>query len=164
MSEENRVDFSSSVPDAPDFLFDDMDLLDLPPEATSDIPAQDQSSVELMPDYRLENTGETIEQSAETGQSVEFENQSEFEAFTETQKSAEFEKIPEIESTDENKINADVEIERQLAALSPELIDAIVRKVTEKMSDKAIREIAWEVVPQMTDLIVRRMAEEKFKE
>jgi hypothetical protein len=32
------------------------------------------------------------------------------------------------------------------------------------MSDKAIREIAWEVVPQMTDLIVRRMAEEKLKE
>lgn len=50
------------------------------------------------------------------------------------------------------------------ANLSPEMIDAIVAKVMEKISDKVIREIAWEVVPQMSDLIVKRMAEEKQKE
>jgi CheY-like chemotaxis protein len=51
-----------------------------------------------------------------------------------------------------------------IAGFSPELIDAIAQKVAEKISDKTIREIAWEVVPQMTDLIVKKMAEEKLKE
>ncbi len=162
--EENHAVFTPSFSDAPDFLFDDADLLDLPPVETSAELTENQSSVELIPEYKLENTGETIEQTAEAGQSGQFENQTEVELFAEKEKSAEFEKNLETTAADENKINADAEIERQLAALSPELIDAIVRKVTEKMSDKAIREIAWEVVPQMTDLIVRRMAEEKFKE
>ena len=48
--------------------------------------------------------------------------------------------------------------------LSPETIDIIVQKVVEKLSDKAVRDVAWEVVPQMTDLIVKKMAEEKLKE
>lgn len=44
----------------------------------------------------------------------------------------------------------------------PELIEAIAQKVAERISDKTIREIAWEVVPQMTDLIVKRLAEEQL--
>ncbi|MEK7723380.1 MAG: response regulator [Acidobacteriota bacterium] len=48
--------------------------------------------------------------------------------------------------------------------ISAELIDMIVAKVLERLSDKAIKEVAWEVVPQMTELIVKKMAEEKLKE
>ena len=35
--------------------------------------------------------------------------------------------------------------------LSPETIGAIARRVVELMSDNAVREIAWEVVPQLGD-------------
>lgn len=45
--------------------------------------------------------------------------------------------------------------------MSPEMIEAIAQKVAEKLSDRAIREIAWEVVPQMTELIIKKMAEER---
>ena len=46
--------------------------------------------------------------------------------------------------------------------LSPEMIDAIARRVVELMSDKVVREIAWEVVPELAELIIRqRLDEEK---
>ncbi len=48
--------------------------------------------------------------------------------------------------------------------LSPEAIDAIARRVVEMMSDKVIREIAWEVVPELAELLIkRRLDEEKLK-
>lgn len=46
----------------------------------------------------------------------------------------------------------------------PELIDAIARRVVEKLSENAVKEIAWEVVPQQADLIIKKMVEEKLKE
>jgi CheY-like chemotaxis protein len=48
-------------------------------------------------------------------------------------------------------------------AFPPELIEAIAQKVAERISDKTIRDIAWEVVPQMTDLIVKKLAEEQLE-
>lgn len=48
--------------------------------------------------------------------------------------------------------------------ISPELIEEIVKKVLERLSDKAIKEVAWEVVPSMTELIVKKMAEDKLKD
>ena len=51
-----------------------------------------------------------------------------------------------------------------LHSFPPELIELIAQKVAERISDKAIRDIAWEVVPQMTELILKKMAEEKLKE
>lgn len=47
---------------------------------------------------------------------------------------------------------------------SPEMIDAIVQRVIEKLSDKAVKDVAWEVVPEMADLIIKKMAEEKLRE
>jgi CheY-like chemotaxis protein len=44
--------------------------------------------------------------------------------------------------------------------LSSAAIDAIARRVVELMSDRAIREIAWEVVPDMADLHIKRRLEE----
>ena len=48
-----------------------------------------------------------------------------------------------------------------LASLSPEMIDAIARRVVEQMSEKAVQEIAWEVVPQLADLMIKRKLEEQ---
>lgn len=44
--------------------------------------------------------------------------------------------------------------------LSPEMIDAIARRVVELMSDQAVREIAWEVVPQLADLHIKKKLDE----
>jgi hypothetical protein len=39
--------------------------------------------------------------------------------------------------------------------LSQAQIDAIARRVVEMMSDDVVRKIAWEVVPELADMIVR---------
>jgi hypothetical protein len=43
--------------------------------------------------------------------------------------------------------------------LSPEMIDAIARRAVELMSDKVIREIAWEVVPDLAELLIKKQLE-----
>lgn len=45
--------------------------------------------------------------------------------------------------------------------LSPEAIEAIARRVVEMMSDKVVREIAWEVVPELAELLVKKRLEEE---
>ena len=45
--------------------------------------------------------------------------------------------------------------------LSPEMIDAIARRVVEHLSEKVVQEIAWEVVPQLAELLIKRQLEEK---
>jgi CheY-like chemotaxis protein len=40
--------------------------------------------------------------------------------------------------------------------LSPEVINAIARRVIEQMSDQVVREIAWEVVPELSELMIRK--------
>ena len=40
--------------------------------------------------------------------------------------------------------------------LSPEMIDVIARRVVELMSDKVVREIAWEVVPDLAELLIKQ--------
>ena len=47
--------------------------------------------------------------------------------------------------------------------LSPEMIDAIARRAVELMSDKVIREIAWEVVPELAELLIKKQLEESKK-
>ena len=44
--------------------------------------------------------------------------------------------------------------------LSPEMIDAIARRAVELMSDKVIREIAWEVIPDLAELLIKKQLEE----
>ena len=45
--------------------------------------------------------------------------------------------------------------------LSPQMIDAIARRVVEMMSDKVVREVAWEVVPDLAELLIKKQLEEK---
>lgn len=44
--------------------------------------------------------------------------------------------------------------------LSPEMIDAIAKRVVEHMSTSVVQEIAWEVVPQLAELLIKRQLEE----
>jgi CheY-like chemotaxis protein len=44
--------------------------------------------------------------------------------------------------------------------LSPAAIEAIARRVVELMADRAVREIAWEVVPDLAELHIKRRMEE----
>jgi CheY-like chemotaxis protein len=45
--------------------------------------------------------------------------------------------------------------------VSPELIEAIARRAVELLSDKVVREIAWDVVPELAELLIKRQLEEK---
>ena len=45
--------------------------------------------------------------------------------------------------------------------IPPALIDEIARRVVERLSERAIQEIAWEVVPEMTELLIRQQLAEK---
>lgn len=46
------------------------------------------------------------------------------------------------------------------AVLTPDQIDRIADAVVRRMSDRAIREIAWEVIPQVAEVIVRNRVKE----
>lgn len=43
--------------------------------------------------------------------------------------------------------------------LSPAMIDAIARRAVELMSEKVVREIAWEVVPELAELLIKQKLE-----
>jgi len=45
-------------------------------------------------------------------------------------------------------------------SLSPAEIDAIARRVVERLSDRVLREIAWDVVPDLANVIVRQRIRE----
>jgi CheY-like chemotaxis protein len=45
--------------------------------------------------------------------------------------------------------------------LSPEAIDAIARRVVEQLSDRVVREIVWEVVPELAELLIKKKLEEQ---
>jgi CheY-like chemotaxis protein len=47
--------------------------------------------------------------------------------------------------------------------LTPEMIDVIARRVVEMMSDKVVREIAWEVVPDLAELLIKEQLEKQPK-
>ena len=51
--------------------------------------------------------------------------------------------------------------EVSLQQLSPEMIDAIARRAVEHMSEKVVQDIAWEVVPQLAELLIKRQLEDK---
>jgi CheY-like chemotaxis protein len=55
---------------------------------------------------------------------------------------------------------AGVEESPRAGQLSPEQLDAIARRVVELMSDKIVREIAWEVVPELAELVIRQRLDE----
>lgn len=53
-------------------------------------------------------------------------------------------------------------VEESLGAdqLSPEAVERIARRVVELMSDKVVREITWEVVPELAELLIKQWLDE----
>lgn len=45
--------------------------------------------------------------------------------------------------------------------LSASAIDAIARRVIEQLSDKVVREIAWEVVPELSELMIKKKLDQR---
>ena len=75
---------------------------------------------------------------------------------------------PEVESAPAAVEQAPTSVESAVRSvapgdLSPEMIDAIARRAVELMSDKVIREIAWEVVPDLAELLIKKQLEESKK-
>jgi hypothetical protein len=52
----------------------------------------------------------------------------------------------------------------QAQGLQPDDIDAIARAVVSKLSERVLREIAWDVVPDLADIIVRERIRELERE
>jgi CheY-like chemotaxis protein len=65
---------------------------------------------------------------------------------------------PEVESVPAAVKSAAASV--AVGELSPAMIDAIARRAVELMSDKVIREIAWEVVPDLAELLIKKQLEE----
>jgi hypothetical protein len=47
----------------------------------------------------------------------------------------------------------------EFSDLSPAAVDAIARRVVERLSDKVVQEIAWEVVPELAELMIKQKLE-----
>lgn len=105
---------------------------------------------------RDEITSETIPVQELDESQEEYRSENEIVVGTLIEPEIEEEKI---EETTKNQTTSEISTQ-----FSPELIDAVAQRVIEKLSDKAVREIAWEVVPQHADLIIRKMVEEKLKD
>lgn len=45
--------------------------------------------------------------------------------------------------------------------LWPETVDAIARRMVEQMSERIVREIVWEVVPELAELLIKQKLDEK---
>jgi twitching motility two-component system response regulator PilG len=45
--------------------------------------------------------------------------------------------------------------------LPDEAIEAIARRVVEQMSDRVVREIAWEVIPELSELLIKKKLDEQ---
>jgi hypothetical protein len=57
----------------------------------------------------------------------------------------------------------DMDSAGQAVELSPALIDEIVRRVVAQMSDAAVREIAWEVVPDCVERVIKDVTKQELQ-
>jgi CheY-like chemotaxis protein len=124
---------------------------------------QPASAYEYQPEVRVE-TPESYEavESYQPSDVVAYEDQvHEIEAesvYAETEEMAPVAVAPEpVASTNVSAGGPTVTAEN----LSREMIDAIARRAVEMMSEKVVREIAWEVVPELAELLIKRQLEEK---
>jgi CheY-like chemotaxis protein len=140
-----------------DDVFLDLDFADaVPPEAVQERVAEEPSApMEFAPAAQFEDAGVEIEQ---TIAPVIYEEPAIL--------------TPEEPATPELSVQEPVTepVAEQATApfrsegaegLSPAAIDAIARRLVEQMSDKVIREIAWEVVPELSELLIKRKLDEQ---
>lgn len=73
--------------------------------------------------------------------------------------------VPVVAETTEEPTTAQVAQVASVAAgeheLSADAINAIARRVIEQMSDKVVREIAWEVVPELSELMIKKKLDQR---
>lgn len=84
---------------------------------------------------------------------------------TETQNGEEIDMPASIETVSTSPVIETINVPSSISmnaggTLSPEAIDAIARRVVEMLSDKTVREIAWEVVPELAELHIKRKIQE----
>ena len=82
--------------------------------------------------------------------------QSSFAEVTPRQPSAERDAVGHARAGLDEQVRAD--------QLSPEAVETIARRVVELMSDKVVREIAWEVVPELSELLIKQKLEESSRQ
>ncbi len=82
------------------------------------------------------------------------------EPIVEAEAASAFPPAPSTEGFEVMAARAGVEEGVRPEQLSAEAIDAIARRVVEMMSDKVVREIAWEVVPELAELLIKQKLEE----
>ncbi|MFN0123653.1 MAG: response regulator [Blastocatellia bacterium] len=58
-------------------------------------------------------------------------------------------------------VGAEISQFTSLSSISPALMDEIVNRVVERISSTVVQEIAWEVVPDLAELIIRRQLAQK---
>ncbi len=162
--EEKRNTHSTSRP-TEILNFDDFNLLELPmfedEEVLSEVEQKSPTNFnEYLPNPMLEMLMKMPETSG-----------TEFEAATETPETVKISQEmpppipPSVEisqNTSENEPET-VKSTAQTIDFTPDLIEAIAAKVAEKISKIAVREIVSEITPQMVEMIMKQMAEEKNK-
>lgn len=82
---------------------------------------------------------------------------------SEVQDVAVVEPEPEPVSAEPEPLAASVAPSFDSGQLTPEMIDVIARRVVETMSDKVVREVAWEVVPDLAELLIKEQLEKQAK-
>ncbi len=122
---------------------------------------------QFAPIVETQETVETFEENKSEPDTV-MENESEAvadEPTTETEaEEVDIREIPTDEMIDLSQVEAVKTEESSTAAaeslnLSPEVIEAIAAKVSEKFSDRVLRELVEELKPQITEMIAKRIAE-----
>lgn len=86
-------------------------------------------------------------------------------AVTETQNGEDIDMPASVETVSTSPVIETINVPSSISmnaggTLSPEAIDAIARRVVEMLSDKTVREIAWEVVPELAELHIKRKMQE----
>ncbi|CAN5223794.1 response regulator [soil metagenome] len=147
--------------------FDDFNLLELPmfedeevssgieQETPADFDEQLSEPIPEIPEF-LSKMQETSEITSETTPEISEPIKISEETPATMPESVEISQASPVSETEENSAQA--------LNFTPDLIEAIANKVAEKISVRAIREIASEVKPERVELIIKRMAEEKMKE
>ena len=153
--------FEPSSFDADDDVVLDIDFDVVPLEAPSAVPAYTQTGVAV--DSAFESPGYDSAFARVVTESPE--------QFTERSFNTSELEVVEAASVEEEVVSPVVSAENRgvaapagqitLAQLSPEVIDAIARRVVEQVSEKIVQEIAWEVVPQLAELMIKRRLEEQ---
>jgi CheY-like chemotaxis protein len=67
----------------------------------------------------------------------------------------------EVSPKEVSPTSSEVKAMPEIAEFSPEIIEAITKKIMEKLSDKVIREIAQELTPQAVESAMKEMAQKK---